>query len=135
MACKLDTFFHQAFPDSHSSCRWLDQQQAQLGHGLRFFHQKDRSDWFAIYFGDPAALKFRVEMLNEVSHDFSDQSFEALVIVVLVPVKHSMTIDHPAHIARPVRAKRIGTVGEWLRSEQALYSVQGINELLSLEWG
>src|SRR5260370_38263064 len=69
---KAHTFTHQAGADAQPPRRRLNQQQAQLGDGLRLFDQKDGACDLSIFLGDPAALPFGVVMLNELGDDASD---------------------------------------------------------------
>ena len=57
---------------------------------------------------DPAAFAVGVEVGEEAGGDFGDESFEVGVVAVLLGVDGGLTMDDPADIAGPMRAKRDG---------------------------
>src|SRR5713101_1062115 len=107
LAGKAHTFAHQAGADAQPPRRRLNQQQAQLGHGLRLFDQEDGAYDLTIFLGDPAALPFGVVMLNELGDDASDQGLKAFVPSVLLGIKHAVAVHDPSHIAGLMRPKNI----------------------------
>src|SRR5581483_7966614 len=105
---KGDAFGHQARADPEATRRRLDEKETQLGDGLRLFDEEHRSDDFTAAFGHPAALALRIEVLDERRHDRRDQRLEPFVVAVFVRIENAVAMNHPAHIARPVRPEDEG---------------------------
>src|SRR6185369_2529494 len=55
----------EARTDAEAARRRLDEQEPELGHGLRLRHEEDRADDLAVLLGHPAALALRIEALDE----------------------------------------------------------------------
>ena len=66
---------------------------------LRIFHQHDGSDFFAVYFGDPAALTLWIAVVDEIRDDLSANAFERRDPAVFLRVKFGVTRHDPAEIA------------------------------------
>src|SRR2546426_7394349 len=66
---EADALVDQAAADTESSRVRLHEEQPQLGDGLRFTHDEDRTDDLAVPIRDPAALASRVEVIEEVRAD------------------------------------------------------------------
>src|SRR5260370_33853421 len=107
---KAHTFTHQAGADAQPPRRRLNQQQAQLGDGLRLFDQKDGACDLTIFLGDPAALPFGVVMLNELGDDASDQGLKAFVPSVLLGIEQAVPVPDPAHVTGVMRPKNLKRV-------------------------
>src|SRR5260370_12808072 len=94
-AGKADALGDQTLADSQAAGRGLDQQQAKFGDRSGFLHQENGSDVLAVFLGNPAALAGRVEILNELGNDVGYESFEALIISVLLVIEEAMAVDDP----------------------------------------
>src|SRR5262249_34573678 len=81
----------QAGADAEAARGGLHVEQAQLGRRLvRPAHQEYGADHGALALGDPAALAFAVEALEEGAGDVGDKALEALVPAVLLGVERAM---------------------------------------------
>src|SRR5260370_66996 len=98
---------HEARADAEPARLRLDQQQPQLGDGLRVLDEEHGADDLAVLLRDPAALPPRVVVLDERRHDARDQRLEALVPAVLLRVQRAVAVDEPAHVARLVGPEHV----------------------------
>src|SRR3984957_7530282 len=108
VAGKTDALLDQSLADSPAAGGWFDQQQAEFGHRRGFLYQEDGTDSLPVFFRNPATLPSRIEFFNELGDDSGDESFEALVVSILLPVELAMPLDDPAHISGPVLPENIG---------------------------
>jgi hypothetical protein len=66
------------------------------------------TDDLAVPFGDPAAFPCGVEGLDEFGDDLRHQRLEPLVPAIVLRIERAVTVDDPAHVARPVRSEPTG---------------------------
>src|SRR5690242_17989913 len=76
LASKLDAFAHEPTTDTESSRVWFDEEQPQLRDLVCVLDEKNRTDGFAIQFGNPAALAVGIEVLDELCPNVSHQRLE-----------------------------------------------------------
>src|SRR2546425_5893952 len=102
---EANALIYEAFANAEPSRRRLYQQKAQLGGLLGLADQKNRSDALAILFGNPASFALRIISFHKLCHDSRNQGLEALVVSVLLGIKHAVAIDHPTDVTRQVCAQ------------------------------
>ena len=132
---EADAFLDQPLADSHSPRRRLDKKKTQLGRGLRFSHQEDRSHDLGILFGDPAGITFWIQILHKVGHDLRYQRFEALVVPVLLGIQNAVTMYHPSLSAGAVRAQEVRRCCLRPRPELLLNCTHGVQKLFLTKRG
>src|SRR5438034_3160731 len=104
-ASETDALVDESRPDAQATCPWLDEQEAQLRHGLRLVDAEHAADTLPVDFGDPTALALAVEVGDELRDDVRHQRLERFVPPVFLPVDRAVPLDDPAHIAGAVRAE------------------------------
>ena len=134
VAGKARAFTDQTAADAEPTRGRLNQQQAQLGYGLRLLHKKNRAGDLAVFLGDPTAFPFRVIILDELGDNFSHEGFEALIPSILLRIEHTVAVHHPAHVAGLMRPKNVRRPGfrRGPRAQQALDGMHGSNQLALL---
>jgi hypothetical protein len=126
---KSNTLRNQLLSEAHSARRRFHQQQAQLGHSLRFLHEKNRPDIFPILLGHPALFACRNEVLDKVCHDLGYKSLEALVVTIFLRIKQSVAPHHPAHIAGAVRPEYERRCAVGARIQNRLDRLHGVQKV------
>jgi hypothetical protein len=114
------TLADQAFSDAKPARLRIDQQKPRLRRRLRFFDKENKADVLTIHLGNPAALTFRIEVLDELSRDLGEQRLELLVPTVPSGVLHSVLLDDPAHIAWLMLSNEVISFALRLLAEQPL---------------
>lgn len=70
--------------------------------------EEDTSQPLACSFCDPAALAFRLKLIDEVGGDAGDECFKSLVPAVLLPVQGTVAFYYPTHISGVMAAEDDG---------------------------
>src|SRR5215210_9016180 len=73
---EAQAFLDQAPAKLQSAGARIDDQQAKFGDRLGLAHNEYRADAFALELRDPAALALRVEILDELGSNLTDQRLE-----------------------------------------------------------
>src|SRR5438552_5912994 len=110
LTTKVHTLGNQAAADTQPSRTWLNQEQPKLRRRLRFLDKKNCADALAMFLRDPTALVLRIEILDEPRDNLRNQSFEAFIVTVFLPVKLAMALHDPSHISGLVLAKDVSSV-------------------------
>src|SRR4029434_7796810 len=114
------TLADQTFSDTKPARPRIDHQKPQLRRRLRFFDKEDKADVLTIHLGNPAAITFRIEVLDELSRDLDEQRLELLVPTVPPGVQLSVLLDDPAHIAWLMLSNEVMRFGLRLLATQPL---------------
>src|SRR5437762_3515587 len=73
---EANAFFDQSTADTESARARFDEEQTQFRDRRRLLHQHHRTDDLAVLFRHPAAFAFRIEVLQKLSRNLRDESFE-----------------------------------------------------------
>ena len=95
-----DAFVDQPRTKSNSARLWLQQKQANAGDVFGLLHEHDGADFFAVHFGDPAALTLAIVVVDEIRDDLRANAFERRDPAVFLRVNFGMTRHDPTEIAR-----------------------------------
>src|SRR5580765_4580957 len=122
----------EARADAEAARRRLDEQEPELGHGLRVSDEEDRADDLAVLLGHPAALALRIEALDEPGGDLRHHRLESLVEAVLTRVQDGVAVDHPAHVPGLMRPEHVRGLRLRPCAEQALDRAHGLDQPILL---
>ena len=108
-AGEADAFLGQPRADAEPARLGVDDQQPQLGDLVGRAHHEHRADRLAVDLGDPAVLAGGIEILQEGGDDLGHEAPRTRC-PSRIPRRRALPcrLDHPAHVAGPVRPQEIG---------------------------
>src|SRR5579872_2312795 len=136
MAGEADAFGDQAAADAEPARGRLDQEEPQLADGGHLANQDNAADNRTVLLGDPAALAFDVETVDEARGDFGDLGFEALVPSLFLGVQDAVAMDDPTDVAGLMSADQVRGLGVGrLMVEESFDSPHGCDQRGAFGWG
>ena len=126
---------YQVPAQAETTGRGFDQEQAELRNFIGLANQKHRANAVAIPLRDPAGFPLGIEVPDELSGDLGDERLAGTVPPILLCVQDAVTVDHPSHIACPVRPENEGHRCGCALAEQGFDALQRLDQLFPIGGG